>query len=236
MMRKWHDIFGSDSEDEGGFDALFFRSSNTTIYPDIDISELLNSDGKIFPIGRRTIGQCDNVQYISSHHCDVKYNGAGNVIITPFCKYDVVYIEDKLSPKGIPVAMKPGDKIRLCKNHFEYTLRAVTRKKKRRKPSADNSFSHEANSCETLSSRCSVGDVSLSRMQEEGVLMSLADVESAACARAYAHLETAKHISRQMLSSFYCDICLELIASCRSCVPCGHSFCGPCVQGCLKGG
>jgi hypothetical protein len=61
--------------------------------------------------------------------------------------------------------------------------------------------------------------------------MGIADVESAIFERKYNILNSTKSLCRTLLSSFHCDICLELIASCRSCVPCGHSFCGPCIQG-----
>jgi hypothetical protein len=226
MKRRWDNIFGSDSDDDTiPLDSLVFKSSSPEIYPDIDLSDLIKPDRQrnVFPIGRKDVGSSKYIKYISGHHCDVLCDDIGNITLTSCCRFDVMFVNDILLSQGKTVPIVHNDKIRLCKNTFEYTLVKVKKKSRRPERSLSESESPEL----TAGSGC-WEDLAMAR---EWADMAAADVESNVFGRKYTVFKSTVQLCRTLLSSFHCDICLELIASCRSCVPCGHSFCGPCIQG-----
>lgn len=103
--------------------------------------------------------------------------------------------------------------------------------KKARISRASEFFEEDSSQIPVADANISFDHIEHEKRSREGVNMALADIESSVCMRSQIALSTTKSLCRTLLSSFYCDICLEVIASCRSCVPCGHSYCAPCIQG-----
>lgn len=59
---------------------------------------------------------------------------------------------------------------------------------------------------------------------DECIRMSISDIESMCLNRQYYCNGRVRDLCKMFLSSFHCDICLNVIASCRTVVPCGHNY------------
>ncbi len=60
-------------------------------------------------------------------------------------------------------------------------------------------------------------------LESESWLMSIADMESSLVNRAYESYRSVLNVCKLNLAHCQCDICLNVIASCSTCVPCAFS-------------
>lgn len=162
---------------------------------------------------------------------------------TSLAKFDTILVDKKLAKKGHVLVVKDGTQFAFCsasrKSLFTYTLCRVTGKDR---GSASSSTAISTSGTSTSTSRAaiySMHDVSSTKEEvgdheKEWVAMGIADVESALVARRRRALDITMSVSRGVQSAFGCDICLQTIAACRACVPCGHCYCGPCIDQVIK--
>jgi hypothetical protein len=219
------------------------KSAKEAVCPDISLKKVF---GEEVIIGRSQLQNCTNCQFLSSQHCSFRIHTEG-LILKALTKFDVISVNGELLKSGEEIVVKTNTKITLCQKFFKYSLYKVSVpfNSKRHNDLEQNGFDKRARTLEgdstTISSSSSSTthnnhNVQFDQLEydsraREGVYMALADIESTVCMRSQTALTVTKALCRALLSSFHCDICLEVIASCRSCVPCGHSYCSPCIQG-----
>jgi hypothetical protein len=132
----------------------------------------------------------------------------------------VIYVDNALAAKDSPVLLKDRNEIRFCKGHFIYQLEKQIFKEEEEEEEGQE---EEHNVTIELSA------VTHENEMRERMEMALEDLDAMIRARHLRDLNNTQATCRKLLSSFYCDICIEVIASCRSCVPCGHNYCFPCI-------
>lgn len=222
MKRKLHRLFDEDSQDPEGscgnpndcHTAISWRleSQDETQSPSFDLSF---DENNLCVIGRKDLSDS---KYISTKHCEIFQNSYHEIFLTSLARYDVIYVDDQLASKDVPILLRDQCVIRFCKKHFIYSLRKNILKR-------NQTLELELDQHETED----INDQDDENVRRERMEMVLEDLDASLRARYLHDLEMTTSISRKLLSSFYCDICIEVIASCRTCVPCGHNYCFPCI-------
>lgn len=219
--------------------------SNDPINPNIE----LNFDqSRSVCIGRVHFKGSPQAKHISSKHIQFHLcSDSDTLIVKALSKFDVIYIEDALLKRDATAQVKAGVSIKLCLNHAPFTL--ICKDATEGSPSAcDHKVKRKRNSSppQTGAAALLMGiadgrqNSSFMKQQarrvaynqcevEEASIMAMEDLQSAVYNRMFGTFAHTKTIIRGVLSSFRCEICLEVIAGCRSCVPCGHCFCVACI-------
>lgn len=218
MKRKLHRLFEENSQDETSLPA-HSDSSHSIISWKLESLESENSSfdlnfnqNNICIVGRKDLS---NSKYISVIHCEIFQNSFGELFLSSKARYDVIYIDNILALKDIPILLKEGCIIRFCKGHFSFKLQKNIVENCERNSTVDMPLENHV--------------IITQNEMRERMDMSLEDIDARVRTRHIRELDITNSICRKILSSFYCDICIEVIASCRSCVPCGHNFCFPCI-------
>lgn len=176
-----------------------------------------NNNSNLCIIGRKDLS---GSKFISTIHCEIFQNSNNELFLTSKSRYDVIYVDNTLVMKDIPILLKEQCQIRFCKGHFIFKLEKLIIEDELHLNTTFD-FKDENDNQENILEK--------QHEEEERMKMSLEDLDAVIRTRHIRDLEKTKDICHKLLSSFYCDICLEVIASCRSCVPCGHNFCAPCI-------
>jgi hypothetical protein len=222
IKRKLHRLFDEDSQGDSSGNSsdrktISWRleSIDETKTPSFD---LIFNENNLCVIGRKDL---TDSKYISTRHCEIFKNSHDEIFLSSQARYDVIYIDNQLASKDNPILLKDGCEIRFCKGHFIYHL-------KRNVFERNQTLELELgqHSCPEIIKDTKEEEENLTRERME---MVLEDMDACLRARHLRDLEMTTSICRKLLSSFYCDICIEVIASCRSCVPCGHNYCFPCI-------
>jgi hypothetical protein len=222
MKRKLHRLFDEDSQDDNNGNSSERRKIISWRLESLDETKTPSFDLKFNENNLCVIGRKDlsDSKYISTRHCEIFQNSNDDIFLSSQARYDVIYIDNQLASKDIPIFLKDGCEIRFCKGHFIYHL-------KKNILARNQTLELEINQQETETIKdTKEEDENVTRERME---MVLEDMDASLRARHIRDLEMTTSICRKLLSSFYCDICIDVIASCRSCVPCGHNYCFPCI-------
>jgi hypothetical protein len=203
-------------------------------------------------VGRGDIGDCRKAKCVSAVHLEFHTEDDQNVLLVlSHSKFDVTQVDGVLLTKGNGAIVNDGSKVNLCREYIPFIvmhmggdsdsrLTSGCRKRRRQScPGGDDSIRvcpHPVGP--TQETEQGQGQVQVQGSGtgcnnteiEEGLNMANNDVESTVCSRRHAMFVITKDLMLNLLSSLHCDICLEIIAGCRSCVPCGHNFCAPCIK------
>jgi hypothetical protein len=226
MKRKLHSLFDEGSPTDDHTDSplapaaartrISWRLQSTQPHVNPSIPLVFNQNN-ICVLGRKDFS---NSKFISTIHCEIFQNSSGELFLSSQARYDVIYVDNALAAKDSPVLLKDRNEIRFCKGHFIYQLEKQIFKEEEEEEEGQE---EEHNVTIELSA------VTHENEMRERMEMALEDLDAMIRARHLRDLNNTQATCRKLLSSFYCDICIEVIASCRSCVPCGHNYCFPCI-------
>lgn len=188
-------------------------------------------------VGRRDLRTCSEANHVSSQHLEFHtcMSDASALVVIARSKFDVVFVHGKLLAKDQIDFVQNGTIISMCGKLFSYTLRrhinasTIKLETKTKKRKIDETIDFAPNSCASANDMRDPPPQCGSELAEASAAMALEDVLSAVYNRSHTAFANTRSLARELLSSFQCDICLELIAGSRSCVPCGHSFCVACI-------
>jgi hypothetical protein len=223
MKRKLHSLFDENSPQDDDPSSplgpatacITWRLESTQ--PDINPSiPLVFNQNNICVLGRKDFS---GSKFISTIHCEIFQNSTGELFLSSQARYDVIYVDNVLAAKDSPILLKDKNQIRFCKGHFIYQLEKQTLQEE-----LEDTDNHNA----TIEMKVEE-TVSHENEMRERMEMALEDLDAMMRERHLRDLNNTQMTCRKLLSSFYCDICIEVIASCRSCVPCGHNYCFPCI-------
>ena len=196
-------------------------------------------------MGRGNLTDCPQAKHVSSKHLEMQLisNDEDSILATARTKFDVTFVNNKLLKKDSAAILRDGSVVNFCQNFFAFTVLCTTNSvvsncrvdvPLKRRRSSDNAVD-PLTSCTKLTARQSAESSASQGWEElqceidDITLMAIADVESAVYNRSHTAFANTKSLARGLLCSFQCDICLEVIAGCRSCIPCGHNFCALCI-------